>query len=250
MHNWPNFFIVGAPRCGTTSLHEYLKDVPDIFMSPIKEPHFFSIYTVPSFWKNIIRDPNEYFKLFEKVKNEKIIGESSTSYLSDTGAANLIHQTNPQSKILISLRDPIDRSISMRALISYEEKKNAGKFKNALKSARENKHYKMLNVFLKRSLYYEDVKRYLDIFGKDSVKIIIFEDFIQNRKETLLEILNFLNIKSPYFEFKEEIHNPNPTSKIILKTTDKQILHDFFFDDVKKLERLLNKKLPWLNFII
>ena len=74
MSTWPNFFIVGAPRCGTTSLYEYLNQTPGVYMSPIKEPSFFSVSINPEIkLATLIRDKDKYLKLFKNVKNEKVI---------------------------------------------------------------------------------------------------------------------------------------------------------------------------------
>ena len=83
MEKIPNFFIVGAPKSGTTSLHEYLKEVPEIYMSPLKEPNFFSITNIKADDDiiNPIRDKKQYLDLFTGVKNETIIGESTAHYL-------------------------------------------------------------------------------------------------------------------------------------------------------------------------
>ena len=89
MDIWPNFFIVGAQKAGSTSLYEYLKNMPEIYMSPIKEPSFFSVKIIPeNHPQEAIRDKKEYLKLFEKVKDEKIIGEASPTYLADPEAPN------------------------------------------------------------------------------------------------------------------------------------------------------------------
>lgn len=75
MEKWPNFFIVGAPRCGTTSLYEYLKQTPGIYMSTVKEPHYFSQSIDPALlYRTPIRDKKKYLALFQKATNEKAIG--------------------------------------------------------------------------------------------------------------------------------------------------------------------------------
>ena len=110
---WPNLFIVGAPKAGTSSLYEYLKKIPGIYMSPIKEPHYFDIQTIPTNHKlNPIRDKKKYLSLFKKVKDEKIVGEASPGYLSDPQAPKLIHQVSPNARIIISLRNPVQRAFS------------------------------------------------------------------------------------------------------------------------------------------
>ena len=89
--SWPNFFIVGAGKAGTTSLYEYLKKIPEIYMSPIKEPGYFGTreFKNPD-WSKISTE-NEYLKLFEGVTNEIAIGEASPQYLSDPKTPFLIH---------------------------------------------------------------------------------------------------------------------------------------------------------------
>ena len=105
--------FVGAPKSGTTSLFAYLKTVPDIFMPEIKEPNYFSIVNVPKdSHSKPIRDKKKYLELFKKVKDEKIIGEASVSYLSDPKAPKLIHKEVPDAHIIIIIRDPIERAYS------------------------------------------------------------------------------------------------------------------------------------------
>ena len=107
---WPNFFIVGAAKAGTTSLYQYLKQIPGIYMSPVKEPHYFSRRVIPDdHHYRPIRDKEKYLSLFKKVNNEKVVGEASPTYLRDPEAPRLIHQVSPNARILISLRDPIER---------------------------------------------------------------------------------------------------------------------------------------------
>ena len=113
MEKWPNFFIVGAPRAGTTSLYEYLKQTKGIFMPSIKDPDFFAVETDLDFAVlKQIKDKKEYLKLFENVKDEIAIGEASPTYLHDPKAPKLIHDAVPNAKIIISLRDPVERANS------------------------------------------------------------------------------------------------------------------------------------------
>ncbi|RMF57672.1 MAG: hypothetical protein D6748_10680, partial [Calditrichaeota bacterium] len=122
----PNFLLVGAPKCGTTSLYYYLDQHPEIYMSPAKEPHFFSTVhpdeekirrqMYPHPLSNFIRDFGKYQELFSGVKEEKAIGEGSTSYLyyGDLSIRN-IQKFVPnwkQLKILIVVRNPIEASYS------------------------------------------------------------------------------------------------------------------------------------------
>jgi len=112
MEHWPNFFIVGAPRAGTSSLWEYLKAHDEIFMSTLKEPNFFHNVLLKNKPQYSISNKKKYLNLFKDVKNEKAIGEASTTYLHDPDSAQLIHAVVPKARIIIILRNPIDRAFS------------------------------------------------------------------------------------------------------------------------------------------
>jgi len=289
MERWPNFFIVGSSKAGTTSIHEYLNKIPGIFMSPIKEPHYFSRNDIP---KNNpllhpIKDTIKYLSLFKKVKNEKIIGESSVSYLTSIEAPNLIHKKIPDARILISLRDPVERAFS-----AYFDHKRRGRLKISLSQELKNQFnategQQKPSLPLQNGLYFENVKRYLDIFGPEQVKIIIFEEWTINIISTIEKILKFLGVEYTIHDFQEEIHNPfnvprGPVAQLILgsgiaskistrylssssrkfitnlllkkqskpkmREEDKKTLTNFYREDVKKLQSLLGRNLPWPNF--
>jgi len=292
MELWPNFFIVGAMKCGTTSLNEYLKHHPEIFMSEIKEPHYFSKsieYDSIFLGEHLISEKEEYLHLFENVKDEKIVGEASTTYLPDPEAPKLIHQIVPNARILISVRDPVERALSHYSPLIQSQHK-IGTFHEQIQD--EFKHLKDNDIsklgLLKCGLYFEGIKRYLDIFEKNHVKIIIFEELVKNTQGILEEILRFLGVTSTIHNFKPQVHNPyrisrGPISKSILwnnilsnlarkflsestrkslstqilqkksskpemEVKDRNFLIDFYQNDVQKLQDLLGKKLPWPNF--
>jgi len=214
MKRWPNFFIVGAPKAGTTSLYEYLKKIPEIYMSPEKEPYYFTTKTFSEENPMIpIRNKKKYLDLFKNVKDEKIIGESTPNYLADPDAPKLIHQVSPEAKILISLRNPIERLFS-----HYLMYRGVGRIKASFSELieKESKHefdYRKFRLSLKSSFYSNDVKRYIDIFGKDQVKIIFFEDLIKDTKGVLKDILKFLNVSYSVENFEAEAHNPHSEAR-------------------------------------
>ena len=288
---WPNLFIVGAPRAGTTSLHEYLNQIPDIYMSIKKEPSYFALdncYT--RYVHTIPKNDSEYLKLFIPGKSKKYIGESSTIYLSNKHTPERIHSKSPNAKIIILLRDPIERAFS-HYFHHFEMD-----FKSIKPTFDEQVNLELtrgtdLNEFdirLEFGLYFNDVKRYITQFGEKNVKIIIFENFVKNVKETLFELCNFLDV-IPKENLKiEKIYNPSlaprgqfsrkilhsktisiitkylipRSSKIFLRKkliiNNKQnqkmsietrfVLKKYYQEDVKQLEEFLNMKLPWKNF--
>jgi len=289
MEKWPNLFIVGAPKAGTSSLYAYLKDIPEIYMSPIKEPHYFSRSTIPddSPFKPI-REKKKYLNLFKDRKNEKIVGEASPSYLIDPEAPKLIFQIVPQAFIIISLRDPVERVISEYFMFNRLGILKSSFHDELKKSLNKNFDLDGPRLGLQRSLYYENVKRYLQIFGKKQVKILIFENFISNPKKTVEDILKFVHLETLLKNFSSEPYNQfavprGPLAQIIyqnrtirkitekllypsqrkflkeifilkkvpkpkIELEDRRILIDYFQEDVQKLKDLLKTELPWKNF--
>jgi len=290
MERWPNFFIVGAPKAGTTSLHEYLNEIPEIFMSSQKEPNYFSSKSIgKKFRPWVIRDKKEYLLQFEEGTNMKYIGESSGSYLSDPDAPKLIHEVSPHAKIIISLRDPVERLYSHYLMLKSRDHIDSSLSKQIDLELKYGIDIEKHNIGVKSySLYYENIQRYIDIFGSQQVKILIFEEWVKNVKKTVEEILKFLDLNYELTDFKEEIHNPYAETRGPLaaklrksksvkklarmflssstrKLIDKKILHvkkpkpilddsnrkllkKLYIDDVKKLENLLNHKISWPNF--
>jgi len=288
MERWPNFFIVGAPKAGTTTLYDYLKDISGIFLSPVKEPKYFS-NRIPSKkvrFVETVQDKKEYLKLFDKVKDEKILGEASPSYLADIESPRLIHEVSPNARILITLRDPIERLYS-NYLMQFRNGRITGTFIEEIKRSLNQKIKNKPHLVFETSLYSKNVKRYFEIFGEKQVKIIIFEEWIKNPKKTIEEILNFLGLPNRISNFQVRKDNVfvapkermskrllgsaklrniayktlsqssrtslkkllvKPSKKPKMEPTDIKILIQFYKDDVKTLENLLDKKLPWKNF--
>ena len=270
---WPNFFIVGASKSGTTTLYAILDKVPSIYMSSIKEPQYFHGISFKLNTKRILAK-SEYLKLFSSATNKKAIGEASTSYLQDPESVNLIHKEVPNAKIIIILRDHCQRMFSL--YLMYKTKGGKDSFHQLL-TAKPS--------FLESGLYYSRVKRYLDIFGSKQVKILIFDDFIKEPKDSIKEILAFLQINSEppnnfektYNEYRaprgiisKKILRSDSISKIsdkllpkslkwklkeaiILKNEKKPqftnehriIMENYYREDARNLQNLIKRKLPW-----
>jgi len=289
LEHWPNLFIVGAPKAGTTSLYHYLNQVPEIYMSPVKEPNYFSAKTVGDKHQlRPIRDKKKYLHLFEKDKNSKYIGEASTSYLSDPEAPELIHNISPDAKILISLRDPVERAYSHYLMIKENRRTNLNFCDQLNKEFAKNPDINMSHLHLQVGFYSKWVKVYLETFGKNQVKILIFEEFISKPKDTIDKILKFLHLKYTLNDFTPEVHNPygeikgplarkirsstiaHTLSNKLLSKSNREFLKEklifskkpkpsideesrtklikYYYEDVKKLRIILKRELPWKNF--
>lgn len=232
----PNFFMIGAVRSGTTSVHNYLHQHPDIFMSSVKEPHYFSSdIDISLFRKDFaatvlfdrdlgyfrhkkvlpdnmeqvyLRKISNYTYLFERAGNEKIIGESSASYLFSRAAPLNIHESIPQARILIILRNPVDRAFSHYKL-DLRNGWAKGTFLEAFSRdlCAPRKGWGVSNLYLELGMYYKQVKRYLELFPKKNVKIILFYELKANPGEALKDIATFLGV-DPYFKFDTTVvHN-------------------------------------------
>jgi hypothetical protein len=168
----PNLFIVGTGRAGTTSLYNYLKQHPEVFMSPIKEPQYFLRKDIYEFHdgidiEKIISDFGEYVSLFKGGEHKKIRGEASALYLYSKSATHEIYELIPDAKIIISLRNPIERALSYFRMNIGQGIIVAKSFCEAIRKR---------PFYLWSSLYYEHVKRYLETFPKQNIKIIIYDD--------------------------------------------------------------------------
>jgi hypothetical protein len=197
---WPNVFIVGAAKSGTTSLYHYLRQHPDVFLPLYKEPHFFSqVKPKPElevFLKHISSEP-EYLKLFEKASS-KIIGEASTSYLWDKDTPQRIKQVAPDAKIIIMLRHPIERAFS-HYLNNVREAYEKRSFHQAILEDLQTtqKGWGISSLYVDLGYYCEQVERYLKTFGTN-VLVIFFEEFIKDIPAHLEKVFEFLAIDPSY----------------------------------------------------
>lgn len=190
---WPNFFIIGARRAGTTTIYESLRSIPDICLSSIKEPDYFSTYPYRPY-----KDANSYLKLFKNVKSARIICEASTVYLADPMSPILIHNTIPHAKLIAILRNPIERAFS-NYLHDRKLKNINVKFEDVVYRELKiiDEPYYIMPNYIRFGFYYDNIKQYKELFG-ENFKIFIFEEFIRKPQEHINEILKFLGI--PYIK--------------------------------------------------
>ena len=207
----PNFFIIGAPKAGTTSLYHYLKNHPDIYMSPVKEPNYFSyadIVTQKLYYHECgIESLQGYEKLFAGVNRHKAIGEASVSYLYYPDVALRIKNTITDAKILILLRNPVDRSFShflMDQRLCYINLS----FENVVRKVVRHPNLELYcQQYVELGLYHEQVKRYIDIFGEDQVKIVLTEDMKEDTAKVLHSVFEYLGVKNQPPADKDRKHN-------------------------------------------
>lgn len=195
---YPNTFIVGAPRCGTSAMFTNLVEHKDVCGCKIKEPYFFN--RKDQRINNISLD--SYTNLFNHYNGEKICIEASPCYLYYKNTPNFIKETlGDRLKFIMILRDPAERAFSHYLL-------NKSLFKN-LEDTDFNESLRIENQRIKKNdiylfhykavgMYYKQVKRYFDIFGKENCLVILFQNFQNDKVKTYQNIFSFLNIEEDF----------------------------------------------------
>ncbi|MGH3088386.1 MAG: sulfotransferase family protein [Rubrobacteraceae bacterium] len=190
----PNFFIVGAAKAGTTSLYRYLDQHPDVFMSSLKEPNWFSRVHAPG-RVSFVSSEEEYLSLFEGRDGESAAGEASPSYLWDEKAPRRIKEAVPRAKIIAILRHPVERAFSDYLQTVQWEQEDLP-FLEALKRGYETepKVYGVSRLYVDLGFYSEQLRRYLDVFGRERVKVFLHEEFKEEPRAALKSVLEFLEV--------------------------------------------------------
>jgi len=211
----PNFLIVGAAKSGTTSLYRYLRQHPDIFMPEWKE---LSLFIGDSFGPlHRAKKPYYYQKAFSKAQNQTAVGEASTAYLFDEAAPRIIKEQLGTIRIIIILRDPVTMSYSLynhqlrkegetiedfeEALAKEEGRRKDPEFKKKCYGWHANYYYHQ------RASYYQQVKRYMDTFGKENLLVILFEELAGETLSVVKKTFQFLGVDDAFVP-DIKVHNP------------------------------------------
>jgi hypothetical protein len=197
----PNFFIVGAPKCGTTALYAYLRPHPNIFMSRLKEPHFFAtdMGGYPQ-----IKTPEDYAGLFaESTPAHTRVGEASVYYLRSTAAIPNIRNFNPDAKIIAMFRNPVDMVYSLHSQLLYWSEETEDDFEKAWRLQERRRHgldlprtcrEPLLVQYAEIGQFGSQTERVLSTFPRAQVKLILYDDFAASPKKIYDEVLTFLDI--------------------------------------------------------
>ena len=227
----PHFFIVGVPKAGTTALYNYLSQHPQIYLPPCKEPHYFS-YSGESLPCWGIKTTSAYEKLFQTAVAHQIIGEASTWYLYSTTAANQIYQKLPRSKIIVLLRQPVERAYSswaFRVQCGWEPIQD---FEKAIEveTARIQSRCEWDFHYLSAGFYYPQLKRYFDHFPREQIRVYLQEDFKQDPIAVIRDVLDFLSVDGSYITDFSMNYNVTqlPKSRLVNQFLTKQNLTKSF----------------------
>ncbi len=198
----PNFIIIGAGKSGTTTIYEWLRQHPEVYMSPVKETNFFalegldinSIGTDPKQLQHYpwsVTNRQAYEELFAAATNEKAIGEVSPMYLYSPKAAAAIKNTIPQVKIVAILRQPVDRLHSRFMHLARESREPAENYDQVFD---KNSIWWQRDDLVREGLYGQYLRRYFELFDPENIRIFLYEDLRHNPERLMRQLFDFLDV--------------------------------------------------------
>lgn len=213
MSRMPDFFIVGAPKCGTTALYAYLRQHPDLFMPFHKEPLYFGSDLTRRYGAMSEAD---YLSLFRAARPDQLVGEASAWYLYSTRAAEEIHHASPHARVIVMLRNPVDVMYAQHSQLLFSEQEDIPDFAEALIAEPDRVQGRRLppgpirpeNLFYGRMVRFsEQLQRYVEVFGWDRIHLIIHDDMRRDVAGEYRRVLDFLGVDptfTPEFRFANE----------------------------------------------
>jgi len=261
----PNFLIIGAGKSGTTSLYHYLKQHPEVYMSPVKEPKFFALegkkldFRGPNddahMNRKSVTDLDAYRALFRGVADEKAVGEASPLYLYSPEAPARIRRYIPEARLIAILRNPVDRAFSSYLHCIRDRGEPLKDFAQALREEEtriENGwgpiwHYKHVGF------YSAQLERYFDTFRRDQIKVFLYEDLQDDPVGMLQSIFRFLGVgdaRLPDISLRHNISGV-PRSRLVHELLNKPNPIKSAFRPLlpAKLRKRLNHNLTGRNLV-
>lgn len=179
----PNFLVIGVAKGGTTSLHHYLRQHPDIYVYPDKAANFFWTEAAEH-GRKTVKTLTEYERLFADGAGRKAIGEIANQYMNSSDAAERIRRDLPAVRLLVSLRNPVDRAWS-DYLGRVRILRESGSFEDAVRPGRP---------CLEWGFYYPRLKRFYDRFPREQIHVMLYDELNADRQRALREVLAFLGV--------------------------------------------------------
>ena len=203
---FPNFLIIGAAKSGTTSIWRYLSQHPQVFVPPIKEPRFFSYegetvdYRGPGddkWRREIVTSWEDYCRLFEPAAAQTALGEASNVYLYFAAkTAPRIAARLPHVRLIAILRHPVDRAYSSFQMLRGEGRESHEDFRLALREeeGRLARGWSPAWAYVRRGMYAESIRTYLDFFPKTQMRFFLYDDLVQQPMEMINSIFAFIDV--------------------------------------------------------
>jgi len=221
----PDFFLVGAPKCGTTALDSYLDAHPEIFMALQKESHHFATDLTDE--RDKYRSREAYLELFRGAEGARRVGESSVFYLYSRAAAEAIKALRSDARIIVMLRNPLTMIPSLHSenlFSGYEVEKDLAHALDAedsrLAIMSKQRELRIPERLLYRRIadYAPQLARFFGAFGRERVKVVLYEDFAANVAQVYRDVLQFLGVDTE-FETAFPIINANKVPRTSLLAT-------------------------------
>jgi hypothetical protein len=207
MSRWPDFFIAGASKSGTSSLVALLAQHPQIAFGPVKEPGYFLGQGGGLFLEGpgdrrrhagLTLERSAYLALYARCKVARV-GDASSNYLYDPLAAEAIHSLLPEARIIFILRDPVQRAVSAYKHLRGDGDEPIGSFAEALEAEgiRKESRFDYLWRYRECGEYARHLRPWLQLFPAPQIHFAIFEDLIAQPDRLAREIAAFLGLESP-----------------------------------------------------
>ncbi len=271
MKKIPDFFIAGAPRCGTTTLYHAIQAYPDVYMSPVKEPHYFAMADIrkdlfrsrikkdlsetefnnwlhnaerPYMHRWYVEDWSLYTRLFERAESGALTGEASTSYLWAPNAATRIHERSPNAKFVVCLRHPAERAYShylMERRMGLTRKPFHEHLAEDLRTTQ--RWWGATPLYVDLGLYFRQVKRLIETFGSEQIFFCLIDDLKDRMQETLEQIANFLGMPGTAVPLSGERrntalrHRNMLTEQIVVRPGIRRLAHKVFKNRVPSIKK-------------
>ncbi len=198
----PNFLIIGAQKSGTSALYDALKQHPQIWVSPGKEPAFFAtldgvpIFDGPPYRTHWITDMNVYAALFAGGASARAIGEASTLYsfwrTAQTAAA--IQNHVPDVRLIAILRQPVERAYSAFHFVRQRGMEPLSSFQAALRAEKLRQNWHPTFRYNHNGQYSVHLKPYFDRFPRSQIRIYLYEDWNDNPEKVIRDMCHFLGV--------------------------------------------------------
>jgi hypothetical protein len=211
----PNFFILGAPKCGTTSLAAWLSQHPQVYMSAVKEPNFFNTDQLE------LHRPTrrEYEKLFEPAQESHLaVGEASVRYLSSQVAVPAILEFQPDARFIVAVRNPIEMAFSLHKQWVFSGAENLTSFENAWRAQEDRAQGRRLPPLGYPNQYGEfcsvgkQIRRLYRLVDQARVRIVFLDDIRAEPASVYADVSRFLGVRDDHVpDFK--MHNPSQERK-------------------------------------
>lgn len=220
----PNLFIVGAPKCGTTSLYEYLRRHPQVYFpyddddyARVKEPnHLCPELCIAD--KDAIHGRDAYLALYHGSGHALWRGDASTNYLFSETAAGNIKRLSPDARVVIMLRPPVEWMRSYHSELVRHDHEDISDFHEAVAASEDRRNGRRIPEstgvprcldYVAMSQFAPQVERYYRAVGRDAVKVLLLEDLARSPVRTYRDIAEFLGLDTT-FEPEFEVYNETP----------------------------------------